>query len=188
MAGQTAQLLNISKLASFFELSRPTIKEYLTLLEHIFLVEVLPPWHNNRLKRLVKTPKIHLTDTGLAGALLSVDKTSLKLDRSLYGHLLETFVYQELRRQSSWSDASFRFSHYRDKDKVEVDIVIEKNGQAICGVEVKASSTVAKGDFTGLGRLRDNHDKFSCGVVLYDGDKVLPFGDRFYAVPISELW
>ena len=188
VAGQTAQLLNISKLASFFELSRPTIKEYLTLLEHVFLIELLPAWHNNRLKRLVKTPKVHLTDTGLAGALLAVDKSSLKMDRSLYGHLLENFVYQEISRQSNWSDASFRFFHYRDKDKVEVDLVIEQNGQGICGVEVKASSTVSRADFTGLRRLRASHEKFVCGVILYDGDKVLPFGDRFYAVPISELW
>ncbi len=188
VASQTARLLNVSKLASFFELSRPTIKEYLTLLEHMFLVELLPAWHNNRLKRLVKTPKIHLTDTGLTGALLALDQTVLKQDRSVYGRLLESFAYQELRRQSNWADASFRFFHYRDKDKVEVDIVVEQNGQAVCGVEVKASSTVHKADFNGLKRLKASCDKFICGVVLYDGDKVLPFGDRLYAVPFRELW
>ncbi|MEA3288424.1 MAG: ATP-binding protein [Candidatus Marinimicrobia bacterium] len=188
VAGQTACLVNVSKLAGFFERSRPTIKAYLTLLEQIFLIEMLPAWHNNRLKRLVKTPKIHITDTGLAGALLGVDKMKLKKDRTLYGQILESFVNQELRRQSYWADSTFRFFHYRDKDKVEVDFVIEKNGKALCGVEVKASSSVNRTDFKGLRRLRTSHDDFICGVVLYDGDKVLPFGDQFYAVPFNELW
>ena len=76
-AGQSARLLNMSDLASPFQLSRPTIRDYMTLLERIFLIEVLPPWHSNRLSRLIKTPKIHLGDTGLASALLGVLPLSL---------------------------------------------------------------------------------------------------------------
>lgn len=188
VAGQTATLFNVSNLASSFELSRPTIHEYLTLLQHIFLVDLLRPWASNRLKRQVKTPKIHLADSGLAGALLGVDVTALKENRALYGQLLESFVCQELRRQATWADQGLRFYHYRDKDQVEVDVVIEQEGKAVCGVEVKAASTVRKTDFTGLKRLRASHDHFICGVVLYDGDKTIPFGDRLYAVPFSELW
>ena len=188
VAEQTATLFNVSKLASSFELSRPTIREYLTLLQHIFLVELLQPWSGNRLKRLVKTPKIHLADSGLAGALLGVDMTALQENRTLYGQLLESFVFQELRRQATWAERSLRFYHYRDKDKVEVDVVVEQEGKAICGVEVKAASSVRKTDFTGLRRLRENHEQFIRGVVLYDGDKILPFGDRLYAVPFAELW
>jgi predicted AAA+ superfamily ATPase len=67
-AGQTARLLNVSDLAAPFHLSRPTIKDYLTLLERVFLLETVPPWHSNRLSRLVKTPKLHLGDTGVACA------------------------------------------------------------------------------------------------------------------------
>lgn len=92
-AGQTARLLNVSDLAAPFQISRPTIREYLTLLARIFLLEELPPWHNNRLKRLIKTPKLHLGDTGLAGALLGLKPDALWSDRALFGQLLETFVY-----------------------------------------------------------------------------------------------
>ena len=80
-----------------FGLSRPTIRDYVTLLERVFLLERLPPWHSNRLSRLVKTPKLHFGDTGLACALLGATATALTADRTLLGPLLETFVFQELR-------------------------------------------------------------------------------------------
>ena len=116
VAAQTARLLNVSDLASPFQLSRPTIDRYIKLLEQVFLLERLPPWHSNRLSRLVKTPKIHIGDTGLACALMGVDAAGLATDRPLLGQLLETFVFQELRRQASWHDAPMSFFHFRDKD------------------------------------------------------------------------
>jgi predicted AAA+ superfamily ATPase len=97
-AGQTARLLNVADLAAPFQLSRPTIRDYVTLLTRVFLLEQLPPWHTNRLSRLVKTPKLHLGDTGLACALLAADAATLKADRELLGQLLETFAFQELKR------------------------------------------------------------------------------------------
>ena len=188
-AAQTAQLFNVSELAAPFELARTTIRDYMTLLEQLFLVEQLQPWHHNRLSRLIKTPKLHLTDTGLAGALLGVTTQSLKADRNLYGHLLETFVLQELRRHATWSDASHTFYHYRDKDKVEVDIVIQRADGVMVGVEVKAASTVAASDFRGLHRLREICGKhFVRGVLFYDGDATLPMGNNMHAMPLSALW
>ena len=81
-AGQTARLFNLSELASPFQLSRPTIRDYVTLLERVFLLELLPPWHSNRLSRLIKTPKLHVGDTGLACALLALDAAALARDRA----------------------------------------------------------------------------------------------------------
>ena len=188
-AAQTAQLFNASDLAAPFQLSRPTIADYVTLLERVFLLERLPPWHSNRISRLIKTPKLHLGDTGLACALLGVDAEALAGDRALLGHLLETFVFQELRRQESWSDMGARFFHYREREGTEVDIVIERGARALAGVEVKAGATVTERDFRGLAKLRDTLGKrFSSGVVLYDGQATLAFGDRLFAVPIHALW
>ena len=187
-AGQTARLFNASQLSGPFELSRPTIREYLTLLERLFLIEFLQPWHHNRLSRLIKTPKLHLADTGLAAALLNVDAAALKNDRILLGQLLETFAHQELRRQATWAESSHRFYHYRDKDQLEVDVVIERDGRWICGVEVKASATVKPDDFKGIRRLQEAAgSSFRCGIVLYDGDTALPFGEHLFAVPVSQL-
>ncbi|MGH6802295.1 MAG: ATP-binding protein, partial [Methyloceanibacter sp.] len=148
-AGQTARLLNVSELASPFQLSRPTIRDYVSLLERIFVLDFLPPWHSNRMSRLVKTPKLHLGDTGLATALLAADAAVLAKDRQLLGQLLETFVYGELKRQASWHEDTFAFHHFRDKDGYEVDIVIQRAGDEIAGVEVKAAATIGEKDFRG---------------------------------------
>lgn len=187
-AGQTASLMNVSELAAPFQVSRQTIREYLTLLSRIFLVEELAPWHSNRLKRLVKTPKLHLGDTGLLCTLLGVDAEALWRDRALFGRVLETFIYQELRRQASWREERISFSHFRDKDQVEVDVVLESGGR-VAGVEVKAAATVTNEDFKGLRKLQQaTGNAFAAGVLLYDGDAVVGFGDRLYAVPVTRLW
>jgi hypothetical protein len=188
-AGQTARLINLSELAAPFQLSRPTIRDYTLVLERLFLLEELPPWHTNRLKRLVKTAKLHVGDSGLAAAILGADQRAVAADRALFGQLVETFVYQELSRAASWNEAHHRFHHFRDKDGVEVDVVIERDGRQIAGVEVKAGSTVTAADFRGLRKLQQAvGTEFTRGFVLYDGDSVVPFGVGLYAVPIAALW
>lgn len=188
VAGQTACLMNVSELSAPFQISRPTIREYLTLLSRVFLLDELPSWHSNRLKRLIKTPKLHIGDTGLACTLLGLDAESLWRDREVFGRLMESFAYQELRRLASWSDEMMVFSHFRDKDKDEVDVVLESGGR-VAGIEVKSASTVRGEDFKGLEKLKEAaRKKFAAGVVLYDGGAVAPFGENLYAVPLSALW
>ena len=188
-AGQTARLLNVTDLASPFQLSRPTIRDYVTLLERVFLLEALTPWHSNRLSRLIKTPKLHVGDTGVACALLGLDAAALMRDRATLGQLLETFVYQELRRQASWSESEIRFHHFRDKDGVEVDMVLERGAHAVAGVEVKAAATVTPADLGGLRKLKAaTGRRFTAGVVLYDGEAGVGFGDALYAMPLRTLW
>jgi uncharacterized protein len=188
-ASRTSQLFNLSDLASPFQLSRPTIREYATLLERVYLLELLPPWHVNATSRLIKTPKIHITDTGVASSILGVNAETLQNDRALFGQLLETFVVQELKRQISWRDDSIQCFHFRDRDQYEVDLVLERGRNALVGVEIKASSTVSNSDFAGLRRLKNlAGNRFRSGVVLYDGDVSARFGDSLYAVPIRALW
>jgi len=189
MAASTARLLNFTDLAAPLQVSRPTLRDYVTLLARVFLVEQLPPWHANRLSRLVKTPKLHVGDTGLACALLGMDAAGLTADRGLLGQLVETFVLQELRRQASLQDVPPSFFHYRDRDGYEVDIVLERGVQAVAGVEVKAGATVTAADFRGLRRLKDAcGTRFAGGIVLYDGEISAGFGDGLYAVPLRALW
>lgn len=188
-ASQTARLFNASDLAAPFQSSRPTIRDYVTLLEQVFLLEHLPPWHSNRLSRLIKTPKLHLGDTGVACALLGLDAASLAEDRTSYGQLLETFVFQELRREASGQESDLRFFHYRDRDTFEVDIVVERGARELAGIEVKASATVTAADFRGLRHLKDAAGKrFAGGAVLYDGEVCASFGDGLFAVPVQALW
>lgn len=188
-ASQTSSLFNISSLSAPFQISHPTIRDYVTLLERSFLLERLPPWHVNQMKRLIKTPKLHIGDTGLACALLDVDASAVAENRPLLGQLLETFVFQELRRQAGWRDSPTAFFHYRDKDKAEVDIVIEQGAHAVAGIEVKAAATVTSADFRGLRKLaKAAGTRFAGGVVLYDGEICAGFGNRLHAVPLRLLW
>ena len=185
---QTAQLYNLSNMASLFQLSRPTIGDYVTLLERLFLVDRLPPWHANQLRRLVKTPKLHIGDTGLACALIGVGPRDLAQNRELLGQYLESFVFQELRRQSICQETPLEFFHYRDRDQVEVDIIIERGAREVAGVEVKAAATVTQSDFRGLRKLKKAAgDRFVAGVVVYDGEVGAGFGDGMFAVPIRCL-
>ena len=188
-AAQTARLFNLAELGSPFGLSRPTIRDYVVLLERVFLIERLQPWHSNRMSRLVKTHKLHFVDTGLACAQLNLGAEDLHGNRMLLGLLMETFVFQELRRQAACHEQRHTFYHYRDKDGVEVDAVIERGPQAVAGVEVKAGATVRESDFCGLRKLqRTVGECFAGGAVLYDGEVCVRFGDGLYAVPVRQLW
>ena len=189
VASQTARLVNVADLSGPFQISRPTIRHYVTLLERVFLLDELQPWHSNRLSRLVKTAKLHAGDTGVACALLGTSADELWADRELYGQMLETFVYGELLRQASGHGRPIRFHHLRDRDGAEVDLVMERSGRGLVGVEVKAAATVRGKDFSGLHKLQEAvRDRMAAGVVLYDGEATLPFGDGLWAVPIRHLW
>ena len=120
---------------------------------------------------------------------LGFDAAALHRDRKMLGQLLETLVYQELRRQASWQDQEFRFHHFRDKDSAEVDVVLERGAHELAGVEVKASSTVTAADFAGLRKLKEAAgSSFKAGVVLYDGEASVGFGHGLFAVPVRALW
>lgn len=187
-AAQSARLFNASDLAAPFQLSRPTVRDYMTLLERLFVVNLLPAWHGNRLTRLVKTPKLHMGDTGLACAVLGVNPDALWEDRALLGQMLETFVCQELVRHASWSADPVVFHHFRDRDGTEVDLVVEM-GSHMSGLEVKAGATVRPDDFRGLHKLKAAVGaRFASGVVLYDGETTASFGADMFAVPLRNLW
>jgi len=101
---------------------------------------------------------------------------------------VESFVYNELRKQAVWLQEPLSFYHYRDKDKVEVDVIIENVIADCFAIEVKAAATLSAKDFTGLKRFQSvAGEHFKMGILLYDGDHTTEFGDNFYAVPLGAL-
>lgn len=189
LALRSAGLLNTSNLADTLGLDRSTVNHYVAVLERLFLVRRLPAWHRNPAKRLIKSPKVHLLDSGLATTLADLTAYDWLGRRDRMGHLLESFVVQQLIAQATWTEPDLRFWHYRDKDRVEVDIVMTR-GQKTWGIEVKAARTLAPGDGKGLVRLADRCGAdFQSGVLLYAGRDCLPLADkRMLAVPLCELW
>jgi len=189
VALRTGELLNLNGLATALGLHRTTVEQYLSVLERLFLVRRLPAWHRNAAKRLIKAPKLHFCDSGLAAALADLTVEELPERREPFGHLLESFVVQQLVAQAAWTDPDLRFWHYRDKDKVEVDLVITR-GRKTWGIEVKSASRVSAKDGAGLERLAGQcGDDFQQGIVLYTGPDRLPIaGGQRLAVPIADLW
>ncbi len=189
VAEHSGQLVNFSGIGGPIGMNHVTTRKYLGVFEKLFVVRILPPWHTNKLKRLAKSPKLHFLDAGLLSALRGLSPERLRRDRTPLGPILETFVFGELLKLASWSEDRYTFSHFRDKERNEVDIVLEDAIGRVVGIEVKASATVSAKDFSGLRRLASAlGDKFAFGAVLHDHDRVTPFGERMAAAPISALW
>lgn len=189
LAARVTALLNFSELSRSIAMPQSTLKRYLALLETTFLFQPLPAWSSNLGKRLVKAPKVILSDTGLIAALLALNTERLIADRGLAGPLLENFVVMELRKQASWSRTRPQLFHYRTQTGQEVDIVLEDAAGRLVGVEVKASATISASDFKGLHALAEATGRqFHCGIVLYSGTEPLPFGQRLHALPVQVLW
>ena len=189
LAHHAGQLLNFAELGGQLGLDAKTARRYLGILEQVYLVRRVEPWFTNRLKRMIKTPKLHFLDTGLLAALRGLTAERLSSDREALGPLLESYVFSEAAKLISWMDREVTIHHYRDKDQQEVDLVLERDDGAIVGIEVKASATVTGQDFGGLRRLAHACGaRCKLGLVLYDGETSVPFGDRLLAAPLSALW
>ena len=187
-AAHCGQLFNASQIGGQLMLDTRTLDKYLGVLEKLFLVQRLPAWGRNELNRLIKTPKLHFLDAGLQATLTRLTPDMLITHRERWGATLETWVYAELRKALALSDEAWYLSHYRDKDQVEVDFVLENPQRQLIGIEVKAAATVQVQDFKGLRKLQaQTGADFLTGIVLYDGTHALPFGPGLWAVPLAAL-
>jgi hypothetical protein len=191
LAARTSGTVNYADLGRELALDDKTVKAHAELLRQLFLVYRLRPFSSNLGSRQVKTPKLLLTDTGMAAALIGVDASrySAPDQGSLAGMLFETFVLMEIVKQATWSTTPVELFFYRDTDKREVDLVIESASGEVVGIEAKAAATATASDARGLRLLRDRLGaRFKIGIIVYSGEHTLPLGERIWAVPISGLW
>lgn len=189
LAARCAAALNTADIARSAAIPYTTLQRYLSLLQATFLVQLLPAWSTNLGNRAIKSAKLLLTDTGLAATLLRLDEAALLANPTLAGPLFENFVAMELLKLASWSDARPGIFHWRTQTRQEVDLVLEGPGGSITAVEVKSSAAVTADDFRHLRALAAVcGERFRRGVVLYAGERALPFGQDLYAVPIDALW
>lgn len=183
------RLLNLSRLASELGIDAKTIGRWLVLLEHLFLVRRVPAWHRNDVRRLVKAPLLQFLDSGLLAAVRRVGAPPIARNRGKLGQLLECLVFSEIVKAPDLAERGIIMSHYRDKDTVEVDLVLEHPDGRVGGIEVKASATVSPRDFRGLARLKAAcGDCSSCGILLHDGDGVQKVAPPQFLMPVGMLW
>lgn len=189
IATRAGTLFNVAELSRTAGIATSTLHRYIALLETVFLVQFLQPWSTNLSKRLVKSPKVYVVDSGLLGFLLGTSALQQKFDTKILGPLLENFVVNELAKQITWNQTRVKMFHYRTATGVEVDIILEDAAGNIVGIEIKNSATALAQDFKGLKHLQEEvGKKFIRGIVLYTGSEYVPFGERLCALPVSALW
>lgn len=189
IAARSGGLFNLADVARGAQLPHSTARRYLALLKAVFLVTELPSWSTSLTTAIVKSPKLFLTDSGLAAHVMGIAANRLTEQPHLIGALVETFVATELRRQTGWSRTRPSLTHLRTRQGIEVDLVLEARDGSVVGVEVKASSTVGDSDFAGLRALADlAGPRFRRGVVLYTGVEQVSFGRGLSALPMHGLW
>lgn len=190
LAARTSGELNLSEVGRELGMPRSSLDAYVTMLELVGLFTRVPAWSNNLTSKVVRHAKGHVTDAGLAAALLGIGAEALADPaHRAKGPLLETFVALELSKQRTWAEVPFELRHFRDRALFEVDLVLEADDGRVAAVEVKASQSVGARDLRGLDGLCSRlGDRFANGVVLYLGTDVVPLGPRRTAMPISALW
>lgn len=182
------QAVNLRRIATDSGVDEKTVDQWLASFENMFVVRRVRAWYRNKLKRLNKAPKLHFLDSGLLAALHGTNSDGIKSDRSLFGQLLENFVFSELYKQVQLRNDNISIYHYREQSVYEIDFVLEKAGKVI-GIEVKASTGIKSDDFRTLKRLKDAlGSSFVCGIILHDGDQIQSPSENMYAMPISQLW
>ncbi len=188
LAAQAANLLSYRGVADKLDLNHETVREYVGLLQTVFLVRTLPAWRPGIGAREVEKPKCYLVDSGLLAHLLGADESRIADDDQVTGKLLENFVVCEVLKHVDWADTDVTPYHYRQRED-EVDLVLESRTGEVAVAEIKAAATLRAGDWRPLEKLREARgSRFKAGVVLYTGEQTVPLGDRLWAVPISGLW
>lgn len=192
LAARTGQELVVSGVAGDAEVGRDTASNYVTLLEALHLVTLLPAWSTNITNRAKRRPKVVVVDTGLAADLSGLGEQTFApaADGTAAGALFETFVITEVLKQATWSERSVDLSYFRDRNGAEVDLIAEdrRTGE-LAGLEIKLTSTPTARHAKHLMMLRDTlGSRFTTGLVVHAGSQTLPLGDRIWAVPVSTLW
>ncbi len=190
LAARAGGLVNEADISRAIRQNAVTAKNYRVLLQMMFLTFDVKPWYRNIGKRLVKSPKGYLVDTSLLCHLQQIDMEKVAFsDPHIFGHIFENFVATELLKQLALSESGAELYHFRTSDGKEVDFVLEHPDGKLAAIEVKGRDAVTESDFKGLKELRSQmSDDFICGIVLYRGNKIIPFGESMWAVPVDAMW
>ncbi len=190
LAGQIGSLVNYKNIANKINLADKTVAKYIQILEALYIIKLVPAYSNNQLKRVIKSPKVQFIDTGLASFLLNIDVQGAMVNQgTVYGNLVESFVYSELIKHQSYANISINIYHFRDQQQKEVDFILESSDGRVVAIEVKSGSNIKKEHFHGLVALAKTiKQKDFKGIMLYGGNQILPYKIdkyQFWAIPLK---
>ena len=188
LAAQSANELVYRRVAQRLDIDSKTVKGYVSLLEAVFLVKLLPAWRPGLSVREIHAPKVYIVDSGLLAHLVRANADRIGTDDQVTGKILENFVAMEVLRQAEWAQMDARLYHYRHGGG-EVDLILENRSAEIVAIEVKASASIRPREYAALLKLRDARgEQFKAGIVVYTGAQTIPLSHRIWAVPLSGLW
>src|SRR6056297_2100242 len=189
LAARTGTLLNQSELSRSVQIPNATMVRYLELLRRVFLVHFIPAWSTNFGKRLSKSSKVFMVDSGMAAHLIGADKARLDREPETAGQFLETFAVNEVVKQLGWSQTRARPFHFRTHAGLEVDLILETFSGEVAGIEIKKAVDLRSRHFSGLRSLKQSlGPRFKSGVVIYAGSEIVSFERDLFAVPVQELY
>jgi predicted AAA+ superfamily ATPase len=190
LAAWSGKFMDISAIGSGLSIQRPTIESYINALEALYLVERIYPWTKTDYSRVGKQSKLFMVDSGLMATMLRWKMDQVRFDPDRSGKLVETFAFNEIMAQVDAGDGLYELFHYRDREKREIDFLIEREDNALLGIEVKAGSAVGKNDFKHMKWFKKNiaTNHIFIGIILYTGEIPVSFGGNLWAVPFGLLW
>jgi predicted AAA+ superfamily ATPase len=190
LASWSGKFMDISAIGSGLSIRRQTIESYIYALEALYLVERVMPWTKTDYSRVGKQSKLFMADSGLMASLLQWKVDQVRFDSDRSGKIVETFAFNEIMAQVDSGKGRYELFHYRDREKREIDFLIEREDNALLGIEIKAGSAIGKDDFKHMAWFRDNpgRPRKFVGVILYSGEIPVSFGNGLWAVPFGLLW
>jgi predicted AAA+ superfamily ATPase len=190
LAAWSGKFMDLSAIGSGLSIRRPTIESYINALETLYLFERVYPWTRTDYARVGKQTRLFMVDSGLMASQLrwKIDQVRFDSDRS--GKLMETFAFTEIMAQVDAGNGRYELFHYRDREKREIDFLIERDDDALLGIEIKAGSAINKQDFKHMKWFQNNLVKNQpfIGIILYTGQFPASFGNGLWAIPFSSLW
>ncbi|NNM59587.1 MAG: ATP-binding protein [Legionellales bacterium] len=190
LAAWSSKFMDISAIGAGLSIRRPTIESYINALEILYVIERVLPWTRTDYERVGKQAKLYMSDAGLMTSILRWRSEQVEFDPDRSGKLIETFIFNELAANIDAAEGCYELMHYRDREKREIDFLIERDDHALLGIEVKAASVISPADFKHLKWFQENLAKNRpfVGVVLYSGEYAGKMGENLWAVPFSALW
>jgi len=184
---RSGNIFNKSELQIECGLDNKTFDSYFGVLEHTYQLQKLQPFFKNKLKRVIKSPKIYALDSGILCHLLQINSKDAYEASHFKGNILETFVFSEFIKANTYATNRVGIYYYRTSDKKEIDFILEAP-EGIIAIEIKSSKSVNRSDFKHIYHLsHELGDNFTKGIVLYNGESVLKIDENMYAIPIGFL-
>lgn len=190
LAAWSGKFMDLSAIGSGLSIKRPTLESYINALETLFLVERVSPWTRTDYDRVGKRSKLYMADSGLMASILKWKMDRVRFDSDRSGKLIETFAFNEIMAQVEAGDGRYELFHYRDREKREIDFLIEREDSHLLGIEIKAGSAVNRNDFRHISWFKNKlaGNRGFIGIILYTGEHPVSFGHNLWAIPLSFLW